>query len=258
MPFLQDSITNCILFGDPATLAPTTPKLAEELKLTVNVRDPFAGISSDAARPARPGRFAPLLGLLQDEVRGRAPEIDFLNPRRRPIPPDRRRLFALVGSAAAAVILLPLVYMYLTLSSIAGEVDDLKVQLARVTKDVKGLADERQAAADLDAFENGNVAWLDELKWLSEKFPPAEKAAAEDIVATVQQTGGGRLTIQATADASNTVAEMEPALRDARHTVAGSGARFDERQSRLKWRFSKTIGVAPPGDEDAPAEGAQP
>ena len=56
------------------------------------------------ARPEHAGRFAPLLGLLVDEVAESPHGIDFLHPRRRPAPPNATRRNVLIGATVAAAV----------------------------------------------------------------------------------------------------------------------------------------------------------
>ena len=82
--------------------------------MPVETIDPFAaaGVSSRMT-DASLDRFAPLLGIVHDEIKKRHP-IDFLAPRRPPPPPNRRRQLTIVGAMMRGMGL------YRTLASTPG------------------------------------------------------------------------------------------------------------------------------------------
>ena len=240
-------VAEIVLFGDPRTMAGQAAALSTEVGLPVLLIDPFEGIQREGAMSLleqdRPGCFAPLLGLLVAEAANRRPEIDFLNPRRRPAPPDNRRLYSLAALTAIAVLLLPVMFIFWQLASLDSEIEAKLSEQKRLDSEDKSLLDEQKAVAQLMEFEKGNVAWLDEIAWLSEQVPKADKVIASELIATMVPNLGGRLAIQATADSTETVAEMETELRDKRHTVIGSGADHDAKLQGLQYRFRKTITI---------------
>ncbi len=81
-------------------------RLSGELGLPVQLFDPLAQVPlAGVVRgepPLHAGRFAPLVGMLVNEIEKAPQGLDFFNPRRRPPPPDRRR--PLVLAAAAALV----------------------------------------------------------------------------------------------------------------------------------------------------------
>ncbi len=110
------------------------PELAQsvkaELGMPVTLLDPFAGMgtapSLAQAMPPRAARFTPLLGTLQAELRGTAHAIDFLNPRRRPPPVNRRKLWISLAAAAATLVVAYFVWGQIAHYYLAAEVDAKK------------------------------------------------------------------------------------------------------------------------------------
>jgi Tfp pilus assembly PilM family ATPase len=253
-------VDELVIFGDKDELTTYAATLSTDLGIPVIVIDPFQNIEADAdsaqSWPSRPGRFAPLLGLLLDHAANCPPQIDFLNPHRRPEPKSNRRLYGLIGAAAAAVLMLPLLGIWWIRSGKATEIADLQQQLQKLEKEIKSYDDEVAAVAELEHFEAGNIRWIDEMAWLSERLPPADKIIVGDFAAVVAPKGeaGGRVTLQAVADKATTVTGMEPSLKDDRHLVSGSGAKEDLNLPVLHWRFLKTIFVAPPDLSEPPRE----
>ncbi len=250
-------VDEVIIFGEKQELVTPAAKLSTELGIPVITIDPFDAMATDAnfTRPTRPGRFAPLLGLLIDHAADCPPQIDFLNPHRRPEPKDNRRIYSLAALTAIVVLLLPVIGIYWALSAKTTEIEELTLEKNKLDREIKGYQTDLASVEELKAFEAGNIRWLDELAWLSERLPPADKTIVNELsaIALSKDGGGGILTVQAAADTTSTVAGMEPSLSDPRHVVRGSGTKQDENLEKLRWRFSKTITIAPHG-EDEPAQ----
>ena len=102
-------VERIILCDDGSDHALLKTQLEKQLELDVEYFDPFSALSLvddlRARRPDHPGRFAPLLGMLADEAAGAPHAIDFLHPRKRPVPVSYRRRNSLVGAVAASVVL---------------------------------------------------------------------------------------------------------------------------------------------------------
>lgn len=243
-------VEQVIVLGDGRHQVALRSLLQQELQIDVEVLDPLSFVElTDEARANQPestGAFAPLMGMLIDEATEQAPAIDFLNPRRRPEPPNRRRLYSWIGGAAAAVALVIFGLVWLQLSRLDGRISELQRELAQQKK----LADQgrpvRDEVAKLDQFETANVFWLDELRELSEEFPPADKARVDEFYAFSKGTDApASVTLQGGASEANVIGQIENSLRDARHSITGSGGREDERATEMRWRFKEEIRISP-------------
>ena len=242
-------VEQVVIFGDSKHHAAVKAILERELAIDVRLFDPLsielAG-ELEGKRPEFPGTFAPLLGMLLDEAAGESHAIDFLHPRQRPKPPDRRRQYAIAGGAAGAIALLIVGWIWLGLWGQSSEIKRLTTEVQKQTKLAKQGETARTHAAKLEEFLAADVNWLDKLHTLSQRFPPAEKARVDDFYATGLVAGGGRATIQGYADDDSTIFEMEASVRDPEHSIQGSGGKFDAEASTLPWRFKEEITVAAP------------
>jgi hypothetical protein len=251
-------VETIILFGDERKLPEIEASWKNDLQMEVQVLNPFSLVdvseSLQRAPVALPGAFAPLLGLLAEETAGRPHTIDFLHPRRRPPPVNHNRLYMAIGGCVGAVALCLFLLAYWNLWTLSSEALQLQRELLRQTKLVDQGKAVRTRAAELDKFSAADVNWLDELERLSQRFPPADQARVEDLLAQVKQTqGGGSLIVQGVADHADTISEMEAALRDEGHTVQGSGGKHDPRATDLTLRYREEILVH--GPDGAPAGG---
>jgi Tfp pilus assembly PilM family ATPase len=250
-------VDEIVFFGDGTHHAALKQLLEKELQLTVKLVDPFEGIEwSDtrAARPEYPGTFAPLVGMLREEVADAKPVVDFLHPRKRPPPPNQRRKLAIMGAAVAAVVLLGLGIMQWRLWSLDSELNQLRIARFKAEKLAKDSAKPLKDAETLDAFAASDVTWLDELSLVSARLPPPEQVEVAELTAqVVPKMGGGQIKFSGFADTSKRVSELEIALRDAKHVVSGKGMNPDPQREKLQWSFAETVTVASPLDAPPPA-----
>lgn len=256
-------VEQVVIFGDSAHHESLRALLQQELSLDggVELLDPFSEVEQSRelqARPPRnPGTFAPVLGMLLDEASGSAPGIDFLHPHKRPVPPNRRRFYIALGASAAAILLLCIGYIAFDLRQLDARIAKMQKEKASlVDKNKKGKAI-REQAAKVDPFVAADIDWLEELRVISEKAPPPEKARVEGFFAAIRPKTGGGLFLDAVTDGPDVVPEFERTLRDERHIVEGSGGKRDEKAVGLNYRIRHDIVIAP-NDPTAPARSTKP
>jgi hypothetical protein len=181
--------------------------------------------------------------MVVEEAAGVTSGIDFLNPRRPPKPPDRRRLYSLAAGAAAAVVLGIGAYVWMELAEYDRQTLAIKAETAEVDAEIKRLEKSVRESQSVDEFIAGDVTWLDELYTVSNRFLPAEQAIASQLSCLVQQGGGGQLIVEGHVKQSSLLDDLESRLRDPSHHVNGSGGTFDPRQTIYPWQFKETIQI---------------
>ncbi|MFM7071647.1 MAG: type IV pilus biogenesis protein PilM [Planctomycetota bacterium] len=236
-----------VLCGDTDDYAPVRRAYEKLINLPLELFDPFDGLTLEqdvaAERPTHRGRFAALLGMVVEEAAGVYSGIDFLNPRRPPKPPDRRRLYSLAGGAIAAVALGLGFYVWSQLADYDRQTLAIKAETAEVDAEIKRLEKSVRESQSVDEFVAGDVTWLDELYTVSNRFLPAEQAIASQLSCLVQQGGGGQLVVEGHVKQSSLLDDLESRLRDPRHHVNGSGGTFDPRQPIYPWQFKESIQI---------------
>jgi hypothetical protein len=250
----SQSVDAIVLCGSEGEHAGLVREFGEQLAQPVELFDPFAGATLGPhlqnALPAHPGRYAALLGLLQDEAAGRPPAIDFLNPRRRPAAPNRGWRYGAL--AAAAVILLAVLGFFLGVQvrTLDGQIQAQREKSQECDAKVKAAQKLRAEIAEIDKFTAGDVNWLDELYEVSARFPPPEKAIVDQAALQATAGGGGQIELDGFVRDPEVIESMEKSLRFEGHQVTGSGGQYDDRQKELKWKFKERINVgAPPAQE---------
>ncbi len=260
------SVQRVIVWGQAKTHEQDVEQLQELLKCDVQTLDPMSLVASDSRRGAaesdfarqHTGRLAPLVGLLAADAAAESTGgqsallVDFLNPRKSvEVEKDNRVLIGGGVAAAAAVLLVG----YMAWSSISGknaEIAQRQAQLADLKPQVAQADESISRTERVDQFLDASVNWLDQLRRLADRMPPSDQAIVKNINgASLSRDGGGRLTLTAAAMSPVIVDEMESALRDEVHSVAGTGANDLGAKETYRWGFSKTIDLLPTAVREA-------
>lgn len=246
-----------VVCGNPQDHGALIDKLARELSLRVECFDPFAAIQlTDEVRrklPDHHGRFAPLLGMLLDEAAGTPHGIDFLNPRKRPAPPDRRRQFSLIAAAAGVLALAVGGFVWSQYAALQAKIKATDSELKKIEKTVVASQKKIKEAEELDKFAQGDITWLDEFYRLSDPklFPNGDDAILDIIYGTTRdarkgELPGGRLQIEGAARTSSVINQIERQITDARHAVTGRGGEEIKNGGTYRWSFNEEIIVIHP------------
>jgi hypothetical protein len=214
-----------------------------------------------AGLPPNPGRFAPLVGMLLDECSGAAHAIDFLHPRQRPKPQSRRRLLAIAAGGVAAALVLSAGLGYYRYWSLGQETAAAQAKSKSLEKHEQVANEVIDKVRKIEDWAQGDVVWLNELRYLSANFPPPEQIIVKqfDAAADGRDGVGGRSMLDCIAMNSQLASQVEEALRDQRHKVQTvQGVANDPRQTSYSWLFKKVVSVDPPTEDELAAALAPP
>ena len=219
--------------------------------------DPFAAVELGphlrASPPEQPGRFAAVLGMIVTEFERTGHAIDFLHPRRAVEPANPRTKWKLAAVAAGLLIVAYLAYGRMAYWRLDKEVHQLEARSAAAEKILLAGGNKKLAAAnEIAKWADGEIAWLDQLRDLSEDFPPAASTTLSHFVLvlsppTSASAGGemrGKMYLEGWASDGTAVTALEQRLRaDARRVV---GTRTSEDRSlppyTLKFNTSAMVG----------------
>ena len=225
-----------------------------QLSTPLELFDPFGRLrrEGDLGRslPDHADRFAPLLGMLWDELEGTPHALDFLNPRRRLEPASRRKAYSLAGLAAAVVVLVILGSGWLQARNLDAEIKDLRKESGSLERELKQAAKIEQAADEIENWTSTRVVWLDELRWLSEKFPQAEDAMLTQLTLSAS-SGKGEMTADGQARSVDAVTKLDSGLQDESHRLVGKTKRVDESKQPYPVQFRSLLLLVPKEPQQA-------
>jgi len=230
----------------PALVEAARGAISQEVVLV----DPFAAQGGLTDMPEGPGRFASLVGMLVEEARGERQAIDFLSPRQRPAPPDRRRMYILAGAAAALVVLLGGYRMWSTFSALDGEIETLSTELDRLDEQMKYAAKKQKVITAIEGWTKNDIVWLDELRDLSLRFPSGRDAMVSRMSLSQGRAGGGSVDMTGIVRDPVVVSQIEQNLRDTHHNISSRHMQQREAENNYSWHFESSLAVSPHGPQD--------
>ena len=248
-----------VIWGQAKTHEAERAKLAESLGCKVSTLDPLSLVEVDLRKQVsggsdqtqtgttHTGRFAPLIGLLVADAKATAAYgspylVDFLNPRRPvEVEKDNRRPI-IIGASIAAVLLLAVLAGWSNLRAKDKEIKSRENDLGSLKPQV-ALA---QASIDrteiVDKYLDGGVIWIDELSRTAKQIPPSTDAILKTVtVNTNQRGGGGFLTLAGAATSTAAIDQLSQALRDAGHSVSGTGSSDLGSKETYRWGFRESV-----------------
>ena len=174
------AIESVVLCGAGPQHEALAESIGQQLPMPLELVDPFGDLrlEGDLKRglPDRPDRFAPLVGMLWDELEGAPHALDFLHPRRRPKPPSRRNTYALAGLAAVTLVFLVMVLGWYQRRSLDTSISDLETQQKDLEAELEEASKFEKAVGEIEQWTTAGVDLLEELRLLSDKLPDAEDA----------------------------------------------------------------------------------
>jgi hypothetical protein len=242
-------VERAYLYSGPGEHQALVDQLAVDLSLAVTTVDPFESADvSGVELPAGAGRFASLLGMVVDESRG-SHAIDFLHPRRPPRPPHKGRITALAGAVLATLLLVGGHYYWRLLGEVDDAIAERKAELDQ-RKDALGRQGRHEdLLGAIEAWSATEIVWLDELRDLSQRFPPARDAVVLRMSLGSARGGRGAIELSGRVRESSIVAQIDRALTDEFRTVRSRRVGHQEGEKDPSWRFESSISVDPRGKE---------
>jgi Tfp pilus assembly PilM family ATPase len=209
-------IETIVLCGLPQSHLELARALEDELGLPVKLVDPFRDVELGRglalSPPEHAGRFAPLVGMLLAELRPGSHAVDFLHPRRRAEPPDRRKYWIAAGAVAAALLLAWFGYVKIDRLLLAARVDRLAAQSRELDGRVDDAKRAQAAAAEILRWADDEVNWLDRFYALNQGFLPAKDAVLDEATA-VSGPRGGEMDLRGWVARPDDIARLEEGLR---------------------------------------------
>jgi hypothetical protein len=212
-------------------------------RIPVQLFDPYLGIAG-AERLLGHGDYAVACGAALISKAFKKPPVDFLEPKKVYVKPNRTRAYTLVGGVALASLALLIygVYWFLT-SSTAQDIAALQERIDQKKIQEKNYGDVEKRFDAVKLWKEHEIFILEEIYDLHETFPdiagvqivkaewkvnaptnvPAAGAAMKNAAASQSQASKtqlkpvARLSVKATAEQEGQLKTLETALKNSRH-----------------------------------------
>lgn len=237
-------VESIVLCGDGLPQEELTQSIEGRFGIPVTRLDPFSGVEVSSAlhgaMPDQTGRFAPLVGMLAAEARQSGHAVDFLNPRRRPPPPNRRKTWVIAASAALVLGLAWLIYARVENFLLYSEWQRLSSASDSMERKIADGKKVRKTVAEIAKWADSEAIWLEQLRALSEGFPPAEDAVLGQLTFGVNQSGS-RVDLKGWVRNAEIIAKMEERARQRVGQLTGNSSREDNSVKNYSCRFEASL-----------------
>ncbi len=232
----EGSIEGIYIFGGPEDHEDLVYQIKSELSMAAMVIDPFIGVDLPKSLvPDNSGAFAPLLGMLLDETQDGKHAIDFINPRRRPEPPNRRRPMMIAGALVAALTLTAGYHVLGQLSAADAKNSTLQKELTDLKQLVKKAKKKEEVVRAVRDWQSNDVNWLDELRDMSLRFPSSRDTVVLRMTLSRARGGGGAVNFSGLVRDPLIVVRMESNMRDDNHEIRSK--RMQERPQDIDYTY---------------------
>ncbi len=177
-------------------------------------------------------QFLPLIGALTAALAEKPNALDFKNPKRKP---EKRTNRALITAAIAICVLLVIAtagwgfYRRMTLESELRTVQTQKNELEKTTAGYEQLKNQNDA---ITAWKKGEVNWLAQLEWLSDKMPRSEDVIVSGkLQLSAPEKAEPSLKFTANTRGTTIVPQLEESLRDDTHKVTSPTVKLSKNQT---------------------------
>lgn len=239
-PAASQSVSHIYLFGTLAEHDLLVRHLTEALNLPVSLLNPFDTLPQEQDPIASDvGRFAPLLGMLQEAAFGEQ-SLDFAHPRQTPQPASRWRKATFYSTAAAVLLALGASWVYREQQDAAEQLTALKNRAEKYQQQLQKVASKRAIVDAVRQWQADDITWLDELRDVSARFPRSSAAAVRKM-SLVGSGNGGVVDLKLQVANPETITAMESGIRDRFHQVRSKRISETSGGGPLPWQFETLI-----------------
>jgi outer membrane murein-binding lipoprotein Lpp len=236
-------IESIVFCGEPQPGLDLARSIEAELKIHVELFDPFGGVKLGRALvetpPQHPGRFAPLVGMLLAELKPSNHAVDFLHPRRRAPAADPRKKWMIAAACAAALLLGWMIYARIDHYLLAASVAKLEEKSKGLENDVELAKKVRATTAEIARWADEEVIWLDRIYDLEQGFPTAENAVLNQLV--VNGGRGGQIELRGWVRQQDDIARLGDGVRAHGGKLSAKSSRDDRSVSPYTCYFEASV-----------------
>jgi hypothetical protein len=212
----------CVYCGENA--AELAGELASRLSRPVDAASLAEYVEAPAGSAASLVDLAPMAAHGSAVAERRAPHLDLLHPRRRPMPPSRKRTYVLAAAAAGLAVLLAAWQGYRRLNEPLEAAAAARAEQTELEPLIERLSEDQKNAAAIRTWIDEAPNLLDELDHLGQQLRPealdSEKFKPdEDLVVTKLSLNEGIWTVDAVAKSNAALQPAEQRLRKGDYLV---------------------------------------
>ncbi|MEM8734926.1 MAG: hypothetical protein AAGG44_11920 [Planctomycetota bacterium] len=170
--------------------------------------------------------------------------IDFKDPKKRPPPKSKTMQYALAAVAALLVVGAGVSWWYKTNADLDSELELLTAENEEKETLVDRAKVKTQHLAEVKAFTDGSIQYLDAFADITERMPESKKIILAGPTFTSLSNGTGEIRVNIGADSAQSISAFEESVRDEDFAVVGREPQMSRQPTELyKWIAQQTITV---------------
>ena len=233
------------LIGEKAELGDVASVLAEALSSSVSITGVLDQVDdSQAGKMIDPASYANLIGVGSAFLSGNL-DLNFVRPREVVKPPGPWRRVAFWSSIAVGVLAVLGYMVYRERGEQLDAIESKRTALKRFSKRANKSQELQDIVDAVEQWQSSDIAWLDELRDLSERFPTRAESLVKRMSMSAGPDGAGVITLSVQVQSPEIVTEMESAIRDNRHSVSSKRVTEVSDRENLNWSFDTKIVFRP-------------
>ena len=235
----------CLIGQASADMAQLREFLSEQLRTEVPLTEPRIALPH---REAGAELAAPLTGLANSVLSGDAPQVDLLNPRRRPAPKTRRETYYLATAAVVLLVLLVGLLGYRNLQAPLDRAAEMQAEIDLLKENTETLKQAEKEAAEIRTWLSKSVNLLDELRTISrhvrsEPLDAEDFPEDDDVVVGKIELSNRQYTVTAFTKQNSDLQPVEYRLRDGIHRVRRGETQRSDEVSGYPVKFESIVDV---------------
>ncbi len=239
-------VEHVYMFADLDRNSTFVKQLADELQLTVSLLDPLADIEvPEGPRPEQTHRYAALIGMIRDYVDGTT-TIDLAHPKQPPPPPRWGRKAAIYGLAGLVALSIVGAVLKREVNQAAEVAESLATDVDSNRELLKKLRGKTAVLDAVQRWQQSEINWLDELRRLSDRFPPADQAVVQRISMAPSAAARSIITMSVRVQDPSIIARLEQDLRNEAHQVSSQRISQSDPNQEFSTQFETSVIVTPP------------
>lgn len=201
--------------------------------------------------PDEPAQFTALIGTAFQIQIGQTSTLDFVNPRKPPVPVSTLRQNSKYIIGGLVVVLLAAFFLIQPIVATQNRIAELQISLEDKTSTDKANKILTARLQQVRSFENARVNWLDELVSVSNKFPPAKQAMVDRFTAKTSTSTRstefrGQILLDVHLLNDDSLRLLETNLLTPAYTITGNGFRSDPENQDYPWTVVEHIRLLTP------------
>ena len=218
---VNENVEKVLLLDDEKAAGEVVGLVSKQVDLPVEIVDPFELANQKrniSKRPDDVASFSSLLGSLQQHLAedpDKVGRIDFLNPRQRVEDKTQQKKYMRYAAIAALALVTLGAIAYVPIYMKSKKIQNLRTHLDELKDDDQRFKATMAQVKEIDDWKKGEVVWLDELRYISENLPPADRSIIDSLhFRFPARSANPSVTMTGRVKGSNTVADIENGIRN--------------------------------------------